>query len=325
MPITVSCDGCDKRYQVKDELAGKRIKCPNCQDVLTVGGQPPAAPAKRKPKPKPADDFDEDDDLEDDDDDFDSPPRSKRRVAEKPIKQKKKKRSGAGSTPWTLIIGGAAGGFFVLAAAMAFVSPAVSTIMAFGFLLAAMGLSTVGGIGCLIKAFQEDVVCGLLTLFVPFYGLYYLVSRWNDVQPFGKCQLGGAAGVLLVMALFALNAVAMGLQAPRNNNSGLNSPIGQQLPGSNPRPAMPNFGSVGPDGELANRLTMQEGESQLQPLPEGHQFQPGDLIFVEWTQQWHQCRVVAVDAATGLPTVHWLGWDQAFDEQVTRERVRLKR
>ena len=323
MPIAVTCEGCEKRYQVKDDLAGKRIKCPNCQDVLTVGGKPAAAPAKSKPKP--VDDDDVDDDFnDDDDDDFNELQKSRRRVAEKSGK-KKKNKSGSGNTPWTLIIGGAAGGFFLLTAVMAFISPVVSVGMTFLFFLAALGLGMVGGIGCLIKAFQEDVVCGLLYIFLPFYGLYYLITRWDDVQPFGKCLLGGIGCQFLAIALFVLNAAAIGLSTPRNGNAGIISPNGQQLPGTNPPPVIPNFGAVGPDGEMATRMTMQEGELQLQPLPEGHQFNPGEMIFVEWTQQWHQCRVVSVDAASGLPTVHWLGWDSAFDEQVTRERVRLKR
>jgi hypothetical protein len=35
MSINVACD-CGKEFKVKDELAGKKIKCPVCQSVLTV-------------------------------------------------------------------------------------------------------------------------------------------------------------------------------------------------------------------------------------------------------------------------------------------------
>ncbi len=41
MPIRVKCSGCDKPLKVKDELAGKRIRCPGCQSVIRV----PAAAA----------------------------------------------------------------------------------------------------------------------------------------------------------------------------------------------------------------------------------------------------------------------------------------
>ena len=35
MPITVSCP-CQNTYRVKDELAGKKIKCPHCQQPVDV-------------------------------------------------------------------------------------------------------------------------------------------------------------------------------------------------------------------------------------------------------------------------------------------------
>lgn len=63
MPINVQCENCDRRLRVGDNLAGKRIKCPQCQSVITVsvaaaeeilpkietdkkkGAEKPAAPA----------------------------------------------------------------------------------------------------------------------------------------------------------------------------------------------------------------------------------------------------------------------------------------
>lgn len=45
MPITFKCSGCGKAYKVGDEKAGKKLKCPGCQAVVTV----PSAPAKKKP------------------------------------------------------------------------------------------------------------------------------------------------------------------------------------------------------------------------------------------------------------------------------------
>lgn len=40
MPIEVFCDSCQKKLRVPDTAAGKRIKCPKCQGVISV----PAAP-----------------------------------------------------------------------------------------------------------------------------------------------------------------------------------------------------------------------------------------------------------------------------------------
>jgi hypothetical protein len=62
MPITFTCD-CGKQLRVKDELAGKRVKCPACAGGVTVpepepefevvDEAPPPKPAPR-PAPKPA-------------------------------------------------------------------------------------------------------------------------------------------------------------------------------------------------------------------------------------------------------------------------------
>lgn len=58
-----------------------------------------------------------------------------------------------------------------------FIVPGVGVILAIIVLIVGLILMGIGGIRLLIGAFQEDVVCGLLYLFVPFYSLYYLVTR----------------------------------------------------------------------------------------------------------------------------------------------------
>jgi hypothetical protein len=54
MPIKVQC-ACGKAFAAKDELAGKTVKCPNCQQPLKIpGGQPQAAKAPAAAAAKPA-------------------------------------------------------------------------------------------------------------------------------------------------------------------------------------------------------------------------------------------------------------------------------
>ncbi len=53
MPISVTCS-CGKTLQVRDDLAGKAVKCPSCQAVLKVGSgsavaAKPAAPSRGPP------------------------------------------------------------------------------------------------------------------------------------------------------------------------------------------------------------------------------------------------------------------------------------
>src|SRR5262245_8353312 len=51
MPITLPCT-CGKTFRIKDELSGKRVKCPACGGVLAV----PAAPSAQEPVLEPLDD-----------------------------------------------------------------------------------------------------------------------------------------------------------------------------------------------------------------------------------------------------------------------------
>ena len=47
MPITVGCK-CGKKFKVKDELAGKAVRCPACKSALRIPGEPAAAGAAKK-------------------------------------------------------------------------------------------------------------------------------------------------------------------------------------------------------------------------------------------------------------------------------------
>ena len=54
MPIKVQC-ACGKAFAAKDELAGKTVKCPACQQPLKIpGGPAAAAPAAKPAAAKPA-------------------------------------------------------------------------------------------------------------------------------------------------------------------------------------------------------------------------------------------------------------------------------
>jgi hypothetical protein len=44
MPVSLACPQCHKQLQVKDEWAGKRVRCPGCQAVLSIPLPAPARP-----------------------------------------------------------------------------------------------------------------------------------------------------------------------------------------------------------------------------------------------------------------------------------------
>jgi len=43
MPITLVCTGCGNSYQLKDELAGRKVRCPGCESVQVVPADSPGA------------------------------------------------------------------------------------------------------------------------------------------------------------------------------------------------------------------------------------------------------------------------------------------
>lgn len=48
MTISYACPGCLRKLQIKDELAGKRLKCPRCSQVFVIPARPQSAGAKTK-------------------------------------------------------------------------------------------------------------------------------------------------------------------------------------------------------------------------------------------------------------------------------------
>jgi hypothetical protein len=53
MPIVVTCE-CGKRFNVKDEFAGKRGKCPVCGHILVVPAPEATIPVEEEPEPEAA-------------------------------------------------------------------------------------------------------------------------------------------------------------------------------------------------------------------------------------------------------------------------------
>lgn len=109
--ISVSCDMCFTDFQAKGELAGKKAKCPECGEMVSVPGK-----SKAKAKPKPVED---DDDFVDDvafvdDDEFEDDEPAPRRSSSKGKDKKKKSKGGRRSNseyfidnvPMPVLIGG---------------------------------------------------------------------------------------------------------------------------------------------------------------------------------------------------------------------------
>lgn len=103
MPISLTCPSCDRGLKVKDELAGRKIKCPKCSEVIVVPADEEAVAAgKSKIKARATEDDDERPrskkvEREEEDDEQEE-------EEERPRKKKKKKKKGAGVLRY--VIGG---------------------------------------------------------------------------------------------------------------------------------------------------------------------------------------------------------------------------
>ena len=52
MAIAIRCSGCHKNYRVKDELAGRQVKCPGCSSAIQIPALPTNARRLRRSPPR---------------------------------------------------------------------------------------------------------------------------------------------------------------------------------------------------------------------------------------------------------------------------------
>jgi len=57
MPIRFTCPNCNKKFQAKDEFAGRKMKCSGCGNVVRIPSAAPKRPERPPPAPKPADEY----------------------------------------------------------------------------------------------------------------------------------------------------------------------------------------------------------------------------------------------------------------------------
>ncbi len=220
MPIRVSCQ-CGQQLSAKEEYAGKRVKCPGCGGPLLIPQPPAnaeqggmsdlldAAGVRAGVNRCPGCGAEMTDaavlcvmcgfDLrrghrikarvgsaaEMDDEELGDLPvhgveqldKAERMMARDKIQQKNLSKG----VPWWMIMLAflAVVGFAVGMVAM----PQHLVMRNSGFVLIVAGalLSFFFGIRLLIEGFRESVVCGILMLVLPFYQLYFVISRWDRV------------------------------------------------------------------------------------------------------------------------------------------------
>lgn len=224
MPIVVLCPDCSARLTAPDSAAGKNVKCPKCQTLMTLPAAPPPEPEPEPefevvepppppPRKRPRVDDDEDatplklkggeerpasrskwDDDEDDEEEEEERPRRRKR----PRRKKRRARSDDdGGTPFEnfgpiSIWVGIALVVWLIGLILGLIFPLALLIpVGIGFVIA-----IAGNIWFLVIAFKENVLHGVLCLVVPCYSLFYLITRWEACK---EAFLVGLAGWFLYM------------------------------------------------------------------------------------------------------------------------------
>jgi hypothetical protein len=102
-------------------------------------------------------------------------------IAEDEAEERKKTGEGL---PWWAYLLGLIGvvGFIVM---MMFIPQGTAMVVVGGILwLLAAIVAMYAGIRMIIIAFNESVACGIMYIVVPFYGLYYIFTRWDQCGSF---------------------------------------------------------------------------------------------------------------------------------------------
>jgi hypothetical protein len=239
MPIKVACQ-CGQSFNARDELAGKTVKCPKCGGALKIPAPAKApqsglvdlleeaglkedahnCPACGVEMPAEAVlcvhcgfDLRKGRRLQSrvgtvaelDEDEFAELPthgnpqldRAEREIARDKLEQE---RLGKG-VPWWMLFLALVGlvGFAVGMVSM----PQDRVMETSAYIVIGAGglLGFVFGLRILIVAFQESVLQGLLYLFVPFYALFYIATRWERV---GGLVMFCIAAVVMQIGGYAL-------------------------------------------------------------------------------------------------------------------------
>ena len=252
MGVKFQCGQCGTSYEVSEKYAGKRVKCRQCQAAVQVpeaivelgdadmdtsvagplaglldeelaGG--PALPgvgsaaagspfAASGPVPRTA-------------------PAGGGRRSEGGSPRRKPKRQM--KVPRSAV----AVGVCVLIVLLGLAIPPLGALVGAVAVIGGVGLLLVGSLWCLGVPFQEDILCGLMYLFVPFYSLYYLITRWPEMR---KPFLVSLAGMGMIMASPLLMTTSILTGAGTRAKSGARRPAGNArdsspAPRSDPRPS----------------------------------------------------------------------------------------
>lgn len=223
----IRCKGCQAEFRIelpREKSASKPRSGATYEDPDTVPRPKARRPAKKEEPVDPWMQDDEEEEL------LEAAPLPKKRPAKKPVRKeaveeeeddrprRRRSRSSSGgsaggswfnqqSTSFKCFM--VIGGLITLAWMVRLVSPdagkMVMIVAGIAAMLVGVAFSLYGGLKCLGLAFEEDFVCGILWLFVPLYGLYFIATRWDTTKDYVMMSLMGQA--MLYMTAFSMQAM----------------------------------------------------------------------------------------------------------------------
>lgn len=197
-PIVARCS-CGMSFQARADLAGKQVTCPTCGQVFTVpmrstanpsinapaspGGQSsyPTGFSSSAPYPGAAA----------------SPLAASAMGGARTLsgptplgmppatQTRSRGRSAASSRNQVkLFVGLGVAGLLALFALIGLVVPVLGYLVVAAILLPSALAGVVGGFWIFAIACEEDLMCGVMWIVVPFYSLYYFMTRFTTTMPF---------------------------------------------------------------------------------------------------------------------------------------------
>ena len=198
--IVAECGECLTSHKLADDAAGRRFRCKQCQATVTAprvrsakrGSRSPSSQRRRKMPARSSSAFDDFDDYDDNFDRQRSPRRSagsQRKRNQRTRKGRTGRRSQSDESFFNSYVNkphlwlGVPAGIAVFVALVCLSSEWAGSVLTVGVLLICVIVAIVSNVHFLVLAFQESAACGLMVLFVPFYALFYLFTRWETQRP----------------------------------------------------------------------------------------------------------------------------------------------
>jgi len=275
MAHTFFCPNCGKRFDREESLAGKKARCKDCQHVFVIpapAGQRPAPPARSQPRPSPARPANPTPSRPAADPyglaESSSLPPARNPYAEPdegyvslqpirpgaPVKRKPRRRGGnefAWLGPLTVGVIALEAILLLLFGSLTYAElPAAATVAFRTFDAVFYSMILLGTIVFHIVPFLESAKQGLLCLFVPFYSLYYLITRWAAMKrPFFVLLSVNALPLALALLLPAISAYR---QAVLRAEQKQQAPVADVAVRAEPAPPRPPPATVGGNSLVLN-------------------------------------------------------------------------